>query len=383
MARTLTGLIPTLYRPLDVVSRELTGMITSVTLDNGVQNVGKDQTINIGITQQGTLEDATPGANPADSGDQDITPVAVTISNEKVYPIRYSGDEQKKLNTSMGYMNALQNDFAQGFRTLANALEADLVALYAKASRAAGTAGTTPFATVNDMTDIANVEKILVDNGAPGDRSLVLNTTDAAPFMGKNAGADFQGSDTFLRQGILSDHYGINIKRSGQLSADHTAGTGSSATTDNAGYAIGDTVITLASAGTGTILAGDVITFAGDSNQYVVTSGDADVSGGGTITLAAPGLRQAIAASTTAITVKADYSRNIALSRDAMIAVVRQPSMPEEGDRAEDVMTITDQRSGLTFQIAMYTEYRRIKYEVGLAWGVQMVKPEHSALLIG
>ena len=67
-----------------------------------------------------------------------------------------------------------------------------------------------------------------------------------------------------------------------------TSGTASGATTNNAGYAVGATTITLASAGTGTILAGDVITFAGDTNQYNVVSGDADVSNGGTITLAAP-----------------------------------------------------------------------------------------------
>ncbi len=79
-------------------------------------------------------------------------------------------------------------------------------------------------------------------------------------------------------------------------------GTNAGATTNAAGYAVGATVITLASAGTGTILAGDVITFTGDGNKYVVISGDNNVANGGTITLAAPGLRQAIPAAATAIT---------------------------------------------------------------------------------
>jgi len=85
-------------------------------------------------------------------------------------------------------------------------------------------------------------------------------------------------------------------------------GTASGATTDAAGYSIGDTVITLASAGTGTIVVGDHITFAGDAVRYPIASGDADVSNGGTITLVAPGLKSAIAASTTAITVLGNLS---------------------------------------------------------------------------
>ena len=37
---------------------------------------------------------------------------------------------------------------------------------------------------------------------------------------------------------------------------------------------------------------------------------------------------------------------------------------------AEDVILITDPRSGLTMEFAMYKGYRKVRYEVGLAWGV-------------
>ena len=84
-----------------------------------------------------------------------------------------------------------------------------------------------------------------------------------------------------------------------------TSGTASGATTDATGYATSTTTITLASAGTGTILVGDYVTFAGDTVKYKVTSGDADVSNGGTITIDSPGLLTAIPASATAITVYA------------------------------------------------------------------------------
>jgi hypothetical protein len=173
------------------------------------------------------------------------------------------------------------------------------------------------------------------------------------------------------------------LRESGKIKQAVTAGTGSSATTDNAGYAIGATTITLASAGTGTILAGDVITFAGDTTKYVVETGDADVSGGGTIVLRGTGLRKAIPASATAITVVAASTRNMVFSRSALVLATRAPARPEEGDLAEDVMLITDPRSGMTFELSMYKGYRKVRYEIAAAWGVKNIKEAHTALLLG
>jgi hypothetical protein len=38
-------------------------------------------------------------------------------------------------------------------------------------------------------------------------------------------------------------------------------------------------------------------------------------------------------------------------------------------------MNVTDPVSGITFQIALYRQYRQVRYEVGLAWGVASVQP--------
>ena len=384
MANTISNLIPDAYNALDVVSRELTGFIPSVTRDMSYERAAVGQTVRSPVAPAASAGNISPGVTPPDDGDQTIGNVSMTISKARRVPIRWNGEEERGLGNGGASLSAIMTDqFAQAFRTLANEVEADLAALHIYASRAYGVHNAIPFATAGDFTDASFVAKILKDNGAPasGNR-LVLSTAAGANLVGKQSRVDIAGQDSLLRQGVLLDTAGFAIRESAQV-VNSTAGTAASATTNNAGYAVGATTITLASAGTGTIVAGDVITFAGDTNKYVVLSGDADVSNGGTITLAAPGLRQAIAASATDITVVAACSRNMAFAPSAIALATRAPALPQVGDMADDRQIITDPRSGLSFEIAMYKQYRQVQYEVSLAWGVKAVKPEHIALLLG
>jgi len=278
----------------------------------------------------------------------------------------------------------LGDQFAQAIRTLTNEMESDLASLYSASSRAFGVAATTPFA--SSLIQAAEARKILVDNGAPiNDLQLVVDTTAGVKLrtLTQLTNVNQAASSTLLRQGVLAEPVlGMSIRESAAIGT-HTAGTASSATTDNAGYAVGSTVITLDSAGTGTILAGDNITFAGDTNKYVVVSGDADVSGGGTITIAAPGLKMAMSAATKAITVSATSTSNMLFDRNAIQLVTRAPALPTEGDRATDSMIITDPRSGISYEVRVYSEYRQVHYEIAAAWGFANMKTEHSAILLG
>lgn len=381
---TITNLIPEVYTALDLVSRELVGLIPAVSSDMTFERAALNQTVRSHVAPAATASDITPNVTPPDDGDQTIGNVSMSITKARRVPVRWNGEQSLGLNNGgPGRSRIMVDQFAQAMRTLCNEVEADLAALHVSASRAYGTAGTTPFATADDWTDASESLRILKDNGAPNSGlNLVINTAAGAKFLGKQARADAAGSDSILRQGILLPIHGFDLRESAAI-VTSTAGTASGATTNNAGYAVGATVLTLASAGTGTLVAGDVVTFAGDTNKYVIVSGDADVSNGGTITIAAPGLRVAMSAATKAITVIAAAARNMAFSRNAIALATRVPALPEEGDSAADRQIVTDPRSGLSFEIAMYKQYRQVQYEVSLAWGVKCVKPEHLALLLG
>lgn len=382
---TLTNLIPDLYAALDVVSRELVGMIPAVTMDASVDRAAVNQNVRVAIAPANTAgADITPAmAIPAEA-DQTIDNVSIAITKARAFPFSWNGEEQRGVNSGPGYLSIRANQIAQAMRAAVNEVEADLTALHTKFSRAAGTAGTTPFAT--NTAGLTAARKILVDNGAPlSDAALVLDTTAGSSLrtlLNVNSARD-ESKLPITAQGVITRISDLNVRESGQI-VTSTAGTGATVKTNTAGYAVGATTITLKSTGgTGTVVAGDVITFASDTNQYVVVSGDADISDGGTITIAAPGLRKAIPAAETAITIVAAAARNMAFSRSAIVLATRLPERPQEGDNALDVMTITDDRSGLSFEVAIYGGYRKVRYEIALAWGVKVIKPEHTALLLG
>lgn len=383
MANTITNLIPDIYNALDVVSRELVGFIPAVSADMTYERAAKDQTVRSPVAPASTASDITPAVTPPNDGDQTIGNVTMTISKSRRVPVRWNGEETLGLSYGPGRANIMRDQFAQAMRALCNEVETDLGALHIYASRAYGTAGTTPFGSAGDFSDASFAAKILKDNGAPmTDAQLVLDTSASAKMIGLQSRFDVAGDVEMQKQGIIFNKAGLAIRESAQI-VTFTAGTGASATTNAAGYAIGATTITLASAGTGTILAGDVITFAGDTNKYVVVTGDGNVADGGSIVLAAPGLRKAIAASATAITVVAASARNMVFARSAIALATRVPALPPEGDSAADRQIVTDPRSGLSFEIAMYKQYRQVQYEVSLAWGVKAVKTEHIGLLLG
>lgn len=388
MANTLTGLIPTIYTALDVVSRELIGFIPNVTRDATAQSGAVGQTVRSPIVPAGVLEDVTPGAIPADSGDQTIGFVDLQISKSKVYPIRWTGEEQTSLSVSQFgvYNRVLADQFAQGFRTIANAVEVDL-ALEAtnNASRAIGTAGTTPFATAADLSDLSGLNQILDDNGAPATgRVCILNSASRAKLEGKhselfkvNEAAD---AGAMLRNRQMRMLQGFTMGYSAGF-AQHVKGTGASYLVNNASnYAAGSTTIAV-DTGSGTILAGDIFTDSQsgrDANMYVVKT----ALSAGSLVLNNPGIRVQWNDNDT-VAVGANYMPNVAFTPNAMILAARQPAMPEGGDDADDVTTVTDPISGLVFQVALYRQYRRVKIEIGLAWGVKNVKSEHTALLLG
>ena len=379
MANTLTGLIPDIYEALDQVSRELTGYIPAVSRDSGIERAAVGQNVRVPVTTEVTAQDTIPSANAPNTGDTNVDHVDAQITKSRHVPVRWNGEETKGLSNA-GTFSTIQADrFYQAMRTLVNEIESDVhVEAYKNASRAFGTGGTTPFGTAADLSDFAGVLRILEENGAPRtDLQLVLGHAAIGNLRGKQSGlfkVNEAGSADMLRTGMTDRVMNMAIRHS-HSSGLHVNGTGADYLVNGA-VGAKSTTITV-DGGAGTILAGDIVTFAGDGNKYV-SGGLAGTS----LALNKSGLLIP-AADNTAITRGNAYTANVAFARSAIALATRAPALPEGGDSADDVIQVVDPLTGLAFEIAVYRQFMQVVYHVRLAWGVKAIKQDHIALLLG
>lgn len=385
-SNTLTGLIPVIYEAMDVIPRELLGAIGAVQLDSSASKAGLNQVIRSPIVPVGGLVDIVPGVTNTNAVAQTIGTADLTISKSKAYSFVWAGEEQLQLNATGDFNAILANQFRQAFRVLGNAMEADIVNASAlNGSRAIGTAGTTPFSTALDLSSAANSVKCLDDNGAPqSDRSIILGTTAAAKIRGIQSSlfkVNESGTDALLRNGVIGQIEGFDVRTSGQIKAGQgqnnvAVGTGAGYVISGGTTTLGQTSITVGT-GAGTILAGDIVTIG--ANQYVVQVG---IAAPGTFTISAPGMMETLA-NGTAVTVQAASLKNVWLQKAGFLLATRLPAMPIGGDSASDLTIVTDPISGLSFQVAMYKQYRQVTFEIAIAWGTKVLRPEYVGVLLG
>ena len=378
MANVLTDLIPHAYNAMDVISRELNGFIPASMRHSSFDRAAQDQSVIVPLTPDANVEDISPAMTIPEPDSQTIENVAVEITKFRASPFYWNGEETMQLNAGPGYMSIQAQQIAQSIRALVNEMETDLGREAALSScRAIGTIGTTPFA--SNINASADMKKELDDNGAPEMmRSIQINTTVGAS-LGKNTQlnrVDQAGDMDLLRKGLYGSLHGFELRQTG-FAYTHTPGTATGKLVNNAaGYAKGATTFTV-DGGSGTLVVGDLVTFAGHTDKYVVSKALASNS----FSIHKPGLVQAVA-NDEAITRSAGYTASVGHSMNALVLACRRPALPSGGDIGTDRFEMRDLRTGLVFEIAHYKGYRRNRYEVSMAWGVKGIKPEHSVLLI-
>lgn len=378
MANVLTSLAADIYRAADIVGRELVGIIPSMTINGGSEAAALNDTVRSHFTRTPTVGTLTPSMTVAEGTDQTVDNKTLTLDNTAAVQIPWTGEDIKHVNNGSGFETVYGDQIKQAMRAIVNSIEsAAWNAVRKGASRAHGTAGTTPFA--SNFSEIPQLRKILADNGCPfdGQVSLVIDTTAGANLrsLAQLQKVNESGGAELLRQGALLDLQGFMLKESAAIGVV-TKGTGASYLLNGA-LAVGDTSVTV-DTGSGTILAGDIVTFAGTSDKYVVNS----ALSSNVFTIGAPGSR-AVEADNDAVTVGNNFTANVALHKGAAELAIRPMADPPGGDAAVDTMIVQDPWSGLVFEIKAYKGMKKAMFMVSCVYGVKAWKSQHIALLLG
>lgn len=383
MANTLTALAPVLFSAAAEVQNEPFGAVDSINAMFDSKGVAIGDEVTVPVAPVRAAGDYTPAMTVVAGADATADSLKVKITKNRMVSWHLTGEQIRSLDNGASSADWARQLIAQGMRTLRNEAEADLCQTIALgASRATGTAGTTPFGSSPGLNDLVHARKILRDNGAPmADLQLVIDTAASANLfkLGIIQNAYQAGTEQERRQGIFLRQFGFMIKESAGVYS-HVNGTGTGYDGVSAGSAAGSTTIAL-EAGTANatgIKVGDVIGFDTDpGNAYIVSQGL--VAASGNIAINKPGLRAAVV-DASELTIAANHACNIAFERQAVVGVLRPPLIPDNPTIQQ--RTISDGR-GMTYLLVQAVGDGMITWRLHLAWGFAVVNPQFVARILG
>ena len=374
---TLTALAPVLFSAAQNVSAEPAGILDAINATWDDKGVAKGDSVKVPYAPvQETIDFAPTNVSPAGE-DQTAGAVSVKITqSKKTKPMVLTGEQIRSLENGGNYQEWVRQWAEQSMRSLRNLAEAD-AANYIKigASRAVGTAGTTPFAT--DLDLIVDVKQVLRDNGCPfSDPQLVINSAAAAKLqkLGIYQQAYAAGSDEERRSGLYKPQFGFQLRDSAGMSL-HDSGAASSYVTN--GGELAKAIALTVKTGSTAINAGDVFSLEDRPGEYYVVSNA--LTGAGELLINRPGLIGATA-DAQALTFTADYTPSLAFERSAVVGIMRPPLIPANPTIKQMVISDKFGHSYLMLEIA---QYGQVIWEMHLAYGFKVVQPEHVALILG
>jgi hypothetical protein len=385
-------LMPSVFQGLNIVSKEPADLLNAITISSKMDMVAKNQPVTYPISTPKTAFATAASANGAgpdiNGSDQAVGTVVMDTALSAGFPLTAEESRQLESGNILGEKTAL--DLAECFRTLRNgAIKKVVDVAILKASSAVSTAGTTPFASSDDLSDFARLKKRFTKYGSPMQgRSLIIDSNASynatvnlkTLFKASERGQAMQDSGAF---GMIQS---FNVGECNEIGARTTA-LGTAVVIGISGdHAVGAKKIY--STADGTIIPGDVVAkglTAGASaasvlaaDKYVVTAALA----GGYFTIAEPGLKTAVAGGQPIYKVSTLYTPNMAFTKDAIHLVTRKPLWTANSN---GIVTYVEDElvKGLIYQIAYWSQTRQQAIEVAAIYGVGVPNPQNLCLLLG
>lgn len=374
MANVLTAVMPKLLATGLMALREQAIMPRLV--NRGYDTIAgqKGSTIDVPIPSAIAAQDVTPANTPPNTGDISPTSVPITLNNWKEAPFYLTDKDMLEAMEGTIPMQA-----SEAVKSLANAVNTSILGQYVSFFGFTGTPGTTPFA--SDVTAATQARKLLNKQLAPMDpRYIVLDPEAEANALGlqpiSNQSWRVGLNESAIVSGMISRTLGFDWFMH-QLAPTHVAGVGAGYLVNTGTAAVGDKTVVV-DTGTGALKVGDIITFAGSTQTYVITA--AYAGGSGTIAFY-PGLKAA-PADNAAITVAASHTVNLAFHRDA-IAFATRPLENMGDGLGSRILSAVDPESGLTLRLEVTREHKRVRWSYDILYGTAVVRPELGVRIAG
>lgn len=334
----------------------------------------------------------------------DVTPTSVVVALDQwrqSTPIGITAKEKTEIDVKKDF---LPGQLAQGIKGLANTLNEYIWGKYTTAtsgiygfiSNPTAGVGTIldPFGTgVLDTSTVracTNAKKVLNQQLCPRqDRRAVLNFNAEAAMLdlGSISDADKIGSSDVKISGEVGRKFGIDWFADDDV-PDHTRGSAYEASPGN--VTIGATAIVTATQvdirdsddNSGTLVAGDILTFAGDSQTYCVTGSGAPytLTTATTLVTIVPALKVALTQSNEVVTVKNSHAVNLVFHRDAFALGMRVFEMEIAG---RTMSTMTDPVTGITLRLQVVPQHMQETWSFDFLYGAQLVRPEFAMRIAG
>ena len=338
----------------------------------------KGSAVEISVPVAMTAAAVTASNTPPD--DSGITPTKKTITLDQHFETAFFLTDKEVGEIGAGFANDQLTEAARG---LANNVDAAILALYKDVYGYGGTAGTTPFA--SDDSAFRTARAAMARQLAPkNDRFFVMDEDAEGNALGldavRNAAHHGNQANPNLVEGSMGRVLGA-IWDMDQNVPTHTAGTDLvGAINDTTGLAVGTTTLVV-DGFSSAVVAGDIITIAGDTQTYVATGTPTT-----TEIIINPGLKVAIptADGNEVITVKASHVANLLFQRGAFALAARPIEASDPLGLANGARrAIMDPVSGLSLTFEITRQHYRTRFAFSTLYGVQTVRPELAARIAG
>jgi hypothetical protein len=332
------------------------------------------------------IRDVVPAATYPTPTDTTTQQVQITLDKWKQNDPFYLTDKDCQEIMASEYFIPMQME--EAVKALAGEVNLSIHREYKGVYGYTGTAGTTPFA--SNVTDATNARKVLHQQLAPrSERRGVLNFDAEANALALPAFSDAEKimSATVKMEGEIGRKYGIDWVADDHVLTHTSTPFSAGAVTVNGVAAAAPTArtstLSIAKAtNTSPLVAGDIITFAGDSQTYVVTT-DVTLAVGNTNVTVAPGLKVAKAGG-EAVTLKASHVVNLAFHRDAF-AFATRPLADDaiSKELGNKILSMQDPLTGLVLRLEVMRQHKQVAWEFDILWGAKLIRPELATRIAG